>query len=69
MEIPSIIDTDVISNPMYWLLTAGAEFALLLVFKLQGSWSAGSSMPLTSKLITLALVTVASYVIALKMSR
>ena len=27
------LDEDIIYNPMYWLLTAGVEFALILGFK------------------------------------
>jgi hypothetical protein len=52
---------------MYWLMTAGAELALILGFKFQSSWGAGVSMPWYSMALTLLLVPVAAYVIVLKM--
>lgn len=69
MEIPSWLDEDVIGNPMYWLLTAGAELALMIGFKLQSQWGTELSMPIYSKIITLALIPVASYFVTMKISR
>lgn len=68
MELPSFIDEEVITNPFYWMLTAGAELALLIGFKLQGSWSADIAMPFYSKLLTLILVPVACYFVTWKVT-
>ena len=69
MDIPGWIDEDIIYNPMYWLLTAGAEFALLIGFKAQSYWGAGLGMSLWSKILTLALIPVGAYFVFGKVSR
>ena len=66
MEIPSWIDSDIINNPMYWLLTAGAEFALLIGFKAQGWWGSGVTMPFFSKLGILLIIPIVSYFVVMK---
>lgn len=63
------LDEDIIYNPMYWLLTAGVEIALMLGFKFQSQWSAGVSMPLLSKLGTLAVIPIVAYFVVMKISR
>lgn len=68
MELPEWIDSEVIGSPMYWVLTIGAEFALLLGFKGQELWGTDIGMPWYAKLITLLLVPVASYFITKKFS-
>lgn len=60
MSWDDYIDSERVSDPMYWLLTGGAELALLIGFKAQGLWG-GMSMSIWSKLLTLALVPVAAY--------
>lgn len=67
MELPSWIDSDVLSSSAFWLLAGGAEFALLIGFKMQSSWGTDIGMSLASKIITLALVPIAAYFIAMKM--
>lgn len=66
MDLPSFIDEDVLQNPMYWLLTFAAEIALLIGFKAQSLWGTEIGMPIMTKIITLALVPLASYVIIKK---
>jgi len=66
MEMPSWLDSEVIFSAPYWLLTGGAELALMIGFKLQSSWGAGATMPFLSKVLVLALVPVAAYILALK---
>jgi hypothetical protein len=66
VELPGFLDSDILGNPMYWMLTAGAELALILGFKFQSSWGAGASMPWYSMVLTLAAVPIASYFIVMK---
>jgi hypothetical protein len=61
------LDEDIIYNPMYWLLTAGAEFALILGFKLQTEWGVGA-MPFYSMLLTLAAIPIVSYFVVMKIT-
>ena len=69
MGLDDYLDEEIIQNPMFWLLTAGAEFALLIGFKLQGSlWSAEVEMPLLSKILTLLLVPILGYFITKKIT-
>ena len=63
MSWDDYIDTERVTDPVYWMLTGGAELALLIGFKAQGLWSAGMEMSIWSKLLTLALVPVAAYFI------
>lgn len=65
MDMPSFLDEEVIFNPMYWLLTGGAILALLIGFKSQTLWSNGS-MPLSTMIITICGVPIASYFIVWK---
>lgn len=69
MEIPEWIDEDIIRNPMYWVLTAAAEFALIIGFRLQSAWSSGDVMPFWSMMFVLAVLPIASYFVTMKVSR
>ena len=63
MSWDDYIDSETLTDPMYWLLTGGAELALLIGFKAQGLWGSDMGMSIWSKIGTLALVPVASYFI------
>lgn len=63
MSLSDYLDTERLADPMYWLLTGGAEVALLIGFKAQGLWATDIGMSIWSKLLTLALVPIASYFI------
>lgn len=67
MELPDWIDSETLYHPMYWLLTLGAEFALLLGFKSQEFWGTEIGMPWYAKLLTLVLVPVAAFFIVNKL--
>ena len=68
MSWDEIIDPEVIQNPSYWFLTVGAELALMIGFKTQDAWGNGA-MPFYTKLIVLAAVPIAAYVITLMIGR
>lgn len=68
MELPSFIDEDVIYNPIYWLLTAGAELALMVGFKAQKYWGAGT-IPFWNMILILILLPLMSYLVVKKMMR
>lgn len=68
MGIMDYLDEEIIYNPMYWLLTAGAEIALMLGFKFQSSWGI-ETMPLLSSIGVLAAVPVAAYFVVMKITR
>lgn len=55
------IDTDILGSPMYWILTAGAELALLIGFKSQSLWNTEMGMSIWSKIGVLALIPFISY--------
>jgi len=63
MELPSWIDEEVVYSLGFWLLTIGAELALMIGFKAQSAWGTEIGMSLFSKIMTLALVPVAAYFI------
>ena len=65
MSFDDFIDTEVIYSPAYWMLTIGAELALLIGFKAQGLWNTEMGMPITFKILTLAAVPIVAYFIVL----
>lgn len=67
-DIFEYFDSDVIYNPMYWLLTAGAIIAVILGFSTQTLWGTDVGMPLYSKILTIVLIPIVSYMIVLKFS-
>ena len=75
MDLPDWIDEDIIANPAYWIITIGAELAILLGFKAQKVWggdmiSVGMS-PIAFTLIKLSavvLIPVISFFIVKKLS-
>lgn len=66
MEIPSFLDEEVLTHPMYWLLTAGAEIALMIGFKAQSAWGVGV-MPFWQIIMVLAFLPIATYIVMMKM--
>lgn len=69
MSWDDFIDTEIVSNPAYWLLAGGAEFALLIGFKLQSAWGTDMGMPLLMKVLVLALIPIAAYFVVMFTSR
>jgi uncharacterized membrane protein len=68
MDWDDYLDPDIIYNPMYWLLVAGAEFAILLGFKAQTLWSTEVSMPLISKIAVLLCIPIMGYFVTKKVA-
>lgn len=64
--LDELLDADTLYNPAFWMLAAGAEFALLLGYKAQSLWGIGT-MPFYTLIITMLLVPVAAYFITMKM--
>lgn len=61
MSFDELLDTETLSNPMYWLLTGGTELALLIGFKAQGLWTSEMGMTLWTKLAILGAVPILAY--------
>lgn len=59
------IDTEIIYNPGYILMTAGAELALIIGFRAQSIWNQGSTTSIWTMIMTLILIPIASYFITM----
>ena len=68
MDVPDFLDNEVLSNIGFWFLTVGAEFALMIGFKLAEQWGNGG-VGWVTKILSLALVPVAAYFITMYHTR
>lgn len=73
MDLESFVDTEILYDPIYWLLTAMFVFAVLIGFGGGGfladmgfSSEANTMIPLWSKILVVVFIPITAYFVVLK---